>query len=70
MQEFLLTNGPLVPTPVRPRPKAVQHNPITVEAQQRASVHHFGNSLITATPVVAPVIPLPTYIQQTLFGVQ
>ena len=70
MQEFLLTNGPLVPIPVRPRPKAIQHNPITVEAQERATVHFFGNSLITAIPVAAPANPPTTYIQQTLFGVQ
>ena len=69
MQEFLITNGPLVPIPVRPRPKAVQHNPITVIAQQDASVLHFGNSRITASPVAPPVIPLPTYTQRTLLGI-
>ena len=80
MQEFLLTNGPLVPTPVRARPKAVQHNRITEKEQQTATAHFFGTSLITATtilgpaigvvPGAVPAIPPPTYIQQILFGVQ
>ena len=79
MQAFLLTNGPLVPVPVRARPIAVQDNQITEQDQQAATAHFFGTPLISVTNIFGPLIgavlgavtanPSPIYIQQTLFGV-
>ena len=79
MQDFLLTNGPFVPTPSRKRPIAVQDNPITEQDQQATTAHFFGTSLIPGPNILGPVIGAvlgavtantPTnYIQQTLFDV-
>ena len=79
MQEFMLTNGPFEPAPVRARPVAVQDNRITEQDQQATTAHFFGTPLITATNIFGPAIgavlgavtanPPPIYIQQTLFGV-
>ena len=76
MQEFLLTNGPLVPVPVRTRPIAVQDNRISEKDQQAATAHFFGTPLITATNILGPAIGAVlgavtavsprNYIQQTL----
>ena len=79
MQEFLLTNGPFVPTITRARPIAVQDNWITEQDQQAATAHLFGTPLITGTNILGPAIDAvlgavtantpPTYIQQTLFDI-
>ena len=79
MQDFLLTNGPFVPTTSRKRPSAVQDNPITEQDQQAATAHFFGTSLIPGPNILGPAIDAvlgavtantPTnYIQQTLFDV-
>ena len=79
MQDFLLTNGPFVPTTSRKRPIAVQDNPITEQDQQAASAHFFGTSLIPGSNILGPAIGAvlgavtavtpPIYIQQTLFDV-
>ena len=76
MQEFLLTNGPLVPVPVRARLIAVQDNQISEEDQQAPIAHYFGTPLITAINILGPAIsavlvavtavPPLNYIQQTL----
>ena len=77
MQDFLLTNGPFVPTPSRKRPIAVQDNPITEQDQQATSAHFFGTSLIPGPNLLGPAIGAvlgaftanipPIYRQQTLF---
>ena len=79
MQEFLHTDGPLVPVPIRATPIAIQNNQISEEDQQSATAQYFGIPLITATNVLGPAIgavlgavtanPPPIYIQQTLFDV-
>ena len=79
MQDFLLTNGPFVPTPSRKRPIAVQDNPITEQDQQAATAQFFGTSLIPEPNILGPAIGAvlgavtanvpPINIQQTLFDV-
>ena len=48
IQEYLLTNGPLVSVPARRRPIAIQDNRISEEAQQAATAKFFGTTLIPA----------------------
>ena len=79
MQDFLLTNGPFVPTTSRKRPIGVQDNPITEQDQQAATAHFFGTPLIPRPNILGPAIGAvlsavtanipPIYIQQTLFDV-
>ena len=79
MQEFLHTNGPFVPVPIKATPITIQNNRISKEDQQSATAQYFGIPLITATNVLGPAIgavlgavtatPPPNYIQQTLFHV-
>ena len=79
MPEFLNTNGPLVPVPIRATPIAIQNNQISEEDQQSATEQKFGIQLITATNVLGLAIGAilgaviatspPNYIQQTLFHV-
>ena len=78
MQEFLHTNGLLVPVPIKATPIAIQNNRISEEDQQSTTAQYFDIPLITATNVFGPVIgavlgavtanPLPIY-KQTLFSV-
>ena len=79
MQEFLNTDGPLVPVPTRATPIANQYIQISERGQQSATAQYFGIPLVTATNVLGPAIgavlsavtanPPPIYIQQTLFHV-
>ena len=79
MHDFLLTNGPFVPTPSRKRSIAVQDNPITEQDQQATTAHFFGTPLIPGPNIFGPAIGAvlgavtakisPIYIQQTLFDV-
>ena len=49
MQEFLHTDGPLVPVPIRATPIAIQNNRISEEDQQSTTAQYFGIPLITVT---------------------
>ena len=44
MQEFLHTNGPIVPITPKATPIAIQYNRISEEDQQAATAQHFGSN--------------------------
>ena len=78
MQEFLDTNGPLIPVLPWITPIAIQNNQISEEDQQATTAHYFGIPLITVTNTLGPALgailsagtarpPPPIYRQQTLF---
>ena len=79
MQEFLHTNGPLFPVPIRATLIAIQNNWMFEEDHQSTTAHYFGIPLITATNVLGleigavlgavTVNPPLNHIQQTLFCV-
>ena len=69
MQDYLLTNGPLLHVPAHENPIATRDNPLTKEDQQIATAHYFSISLIAAaaTIVTVKVTQAVNYHQLNLF---